>query len=127
MPMEKIKEDSILTSIKKLLGITEEYTHFDTDIIIHINSAIMTLNQIGVGVENFRVRTKDDRWSDFIKENVNLEGVKDYVYLKVKLVFDPPNSGYTINVIKEEIKELECRLNMAVDPVNTFCDKEANL
>lgn len=109
-------EESILTSIKKLLGIAEEYTHFDTDIMIHINTAIMTLNQLGVGPEEgFRVTSDADSWSDFIEDDDYLDAAKTYVYLKVKLVFDPPLSGSVMEAMKESIKEYEWRLNVKAD------------
>lgn len=109
-------EESILTSIKKLLGIAEEYTHFDTDIMIHINTAIMTLDQLGVGPEEgFRVTSDADSWSDFVEDDDYLDAVKTYVYLKVKLVFDPPLSGSVMEAMKESIKEYEWRLNVKAD------------
>ena len=107
--------DSILTSIKKLLGITEEYEHFDPDIIMHINSAFMILNQLGVGPEEgFSIKDKSSTWSGFLSDS-NLEAVKTYVYLKVKLLFDPPLSSAVTESINKSINELEWRLNVAVD------------
>ena len=112
--------DSILTSIKKLLGITEEYEHFDPDIIMHINSAFMILNQLGVGPEEgFSIRDKSSTWDEFIPEGSNLEAVKTYVHLKVKLMFDPPLSSTVIEAIKSQINELEWRLNVSVDPTKS--------
>lgn len=109
--------DSILTSIKKLLGITEEYENFDQDIIMHINSAFMILNQLGVGPKNgFSINDKSSTWNEFIPEGSNLEAVKTYVHLKVKLMFDPPLSSTVIEAIKSQINELEWRLNVSVDP-----------
>lgn len=107
--------DSILTSIKKLLGITEDYEHFDVDIVMHINSAFSTLSQIGVGpVEGFTISGKDSKWDDFAQvSNVsNIENVKMYVYLKTRLIFDPPASGIATESVKDTIKELEYRLNV---------------
>ena len=107
--------DSILTSIKKLLGIAEDYEHFDVDIIMHINAAFSTLSQIGVGpVEGFTISGKDPKWSDFasVSNLSNIENVKMYVYLKTRLIFDPPASGIATESIKETIRELECRLNI---------------
>lgn len=102
--------ESILTSIKKMLGITEDYTHFDQDIIIHINSAFMILNQLGIGpFEGFSIQDATSKWSDFI-DGVNLNGVKTYVYLKVKLIFDPPASGMVMDSLKNMAEELEWRL-----------------
>ena len=109
--------DSILTSIKKLLGITEEYENFDQDIIMHINSAFMILNQLGVGPKSgFSISDKSSTWDEFIPERSNLEAVKTYVHLKVKLMFDPPLSSTVIEAIKSQINELEWRLNVSVDP-----------
>ena len=109
--------DSILTSIKKLLGITEEYESFDQDIIMHINSAFMILNQLGVGPKSgFSINDKSSTWDEFIPESSNLEAVKTYVHLKVKLMFDPPLSSTVIEAIKSQINELEWRLNVSVDP-----------
>lgn len=105
--------DSILTSIKKMLGITEEYTHFDTDIIIHINTVFMTLNQLGVGPSSgFKIEDNGKLWMDYISEDDDLEAVKTYIYLKVKLLFDPPLSSSVIEVMKQSIAELEWRLNV---------------
>ena len=109
--------DSILTSIKKLLGITEEYENFDQDIIMHINSVFMILNQLGVGPKSgFSINDKSSTWDEFVPESSNLEAVKTYVHLKVKLMFDPPLSSTVIEAIKSQINELEWRLNVSVDP-----------
>ena len=111
--------DSILTSIKKLLGITEEYDHFDPDIIMHINTALSTLTQLGVGPsEGFMIGDKTATWSDFISDEKEVISVKTYVYLKVKKVFDPPLSSIVMEAMNENIKELEWRLNVSVDPGN---------
>lgn len=121
MPLETltggVSIESILTSIKKLLGITEEYTHFDPDIIIHINSAFMVLGQLGVGPTNgYTISDASAVWSDFIGDETNIEAVKTYVYLKVRMMFDPPQSSAVMDAIKTQISELEWRLNVAVDP-----------
>lgn len=109
--------DSILTSIKKLLGITEEYEHFDTDIVMYINSAFSVLTQLGVGPKNgFRIEDESSDWSEFLNDDPRLELVKTYVYLKVKLAFDPPLSSAVIEAINRQISELEWRINVAVDP-----------
>lgn len=108
--------DSILTSIKKLLGITEEYEHFDQDIIMHINSVFMILNQLGVGpAEGFSISDKTVIWSDFIVDKKNLEAVKSYMYLKVRLLFDPPTSSAVMESMNRMISELEFRLNVAAE------------
>lgn len=107
--------ESILTSIKKMLGIEEEYEAFDPDIIMHINTALMTLAQIGVGTEGFTIHDNTSVWTDFVSEVDNVEGVKTYVYLKVKSVFDPPMSSAVSEAMKREKDELEWRLNIAAD------------
>lgn len=117
--MESVLTESILTGIKKLIGPREEDIAFDTDIIIHINSALFRLNQLGVGPpEGFSISDKTSVWSDFIGTRKDLEGVKTYVYLKVKLVFDPPQAGYLVEAIKEQIKELEVTLNWQAEGGN---------
>lgn len=109
-------EESILISIKKLLGIAAEYTHFDTDIIIHINTVFMTLNQLGVGPEEgFRIEDDTAVWEDYIEEDDNLDAVKTYIYLKVKLVFDPPLNSSVTETIKQAINEYEWRLNIQAE------------
>lgn len=105
-------DESILISIKKLLGLDENYEVFDKDIIIHINMALSTLNQLGVGPEKgFMIEDKDAVWSDFIGNNEKLNSVQTYVYLKVKLVFDPPLSSAVMEANKQLISELEWRIN----------------
>lgn len=106
--------DSILTSIKKLLGISEEYTHFDPDLIMHINSVFMILNQMGVGPS--RPLTIEDElttWTEFIQDKDYLEGIKTLVAMRVRLIFDPPQSSAHIEAIKNTIAELEWRLYTA--------------
>lgn len=103
-------EESILNSIKKLLGILSNNKDFDTDIIIHINTVIMILNQMGVGKSGFFIEDDEAEWSDFIEEE-KYSAVKSYIYLKVKLLFDPPLNSSIIMAIQESIKELEWRLN----------------
>ena len=108
--------ESILTSIKKLLGISEDYTQFDSDLIMHINTVFLNLTQLGVGPEEgFSIQNENDAWSDFIDDNTQLQAVKSYMYLKVKLLFDPPLSSSVIESMNRMIAELEFRLNVAVD------------
>lgn len=108
--------DSILTSIKKLLGITADYTHFDPDIIMHINSAFSVLTQLGVGPpEGFRIEDDMKTWTDFIEDTTKLESIKTYIYLKVSLWFDPPTSSAILSAKERQISELEWRLNVAAE------------
>lgn len=109
-------ETSILTSIKKLLGVAEDYAEFDEDIMTHINSVFLNLTQLGVGPEEgFMIEDNTAEWVDFINDSVQLQAVKTYVYLKVKLLFDPPLSSSVTESINRMIAELEWRLNAAVD------------
>lgn len=109
--------ESILTSIKKLLGIAEGYTHFDDDIIIHINSVFSILNQLGVGpTKGFFIEDDSSTWLDFVSDDSVIQFVKTYVYLKVKLIFDPPQSSAVMEAMNRQISELEWRINVAVDP-----------
>ena len=108
-------DDRILPSIKKLLGMTDDYDYFDQDIIIHINTAFATLKQIGVGPTNgFYISGDDTTWSEFVTTGT-YEDVKTYVYLRVKLVFDPPSSSAAMESYKAMINELEWRLQVESD------------
>lgn len=108
-------ETSILTSIKKLLGIPESYDAFDTDITMHINTVFVVLYELGVGDKPFIINDNTATWGDFLKDSRDLELVKTYVYLKVRLVFDPPTSSAAIQAMKDLISELEFRINILVD------------
>ena len=110
--------ESILTSIKKLLGIAEEYEHFDKDLIMHINSVFMILTQLGVGPsKGFMITDSSASWDDFLpNDSGKLEAVKTYMYMKVQLMFDPPTSSVVMEAKNRMINELEWRLNVAVDP-----------
>lgn len=108
--------ESILTSVKKMLGITEEYTHYDADLIMHINSVFMVLNQLGVGPSRcFFIEDELPTWGDFLIEPDQLPIVKSYMGLKVRLLFDPPASSTHMTAITNAINEFEFRLNAAVD------------
>lgn len=112
--------DSILTSIKKLLGIAEDYEHFDQDLIIHINSVLSVLTQLGVGPsEGFSIEDENATWNDFIPEDKRLSSIRSYVYMKVKLLFDPPLSSSVMESMNRMISEFEWRLNVTVDTTQT--------
>lgn len=105
-------EENILNSIKKLLGIPEDYTAFDQDIMIHINSVFMILSELGVGPSNgYSLKDGTEKWGDFISDDENLEGIKTYVYMKVKTIFDPPLNSAVLASMKELINEFEWRIN----------------
>lgn len=105
-------EQSILTSTKKILGIAEDYTVFDLDIITHINTAFSTLTQLGVGpVDGFMIEGADEVWDDFIGNDLQLNSVKSYIFLRVRQLFDPPTTSYLIAAYDKQLQELEWRLN----------------
>lgn len=109
-------EESILTSIKKLLGITKEYKNFDADIIMHINTVFMILGQLGVGPkEGFMIEDDTSTWDEYIEDPTKLKAVETYIYLKVKLMFDPPLSSAVMEANKQMINELEWRLNVEAE------------
>lgn len=109
-----ISQKSILEDIKKMLGVVDN--NFDTDIIIHINSTFMILNQLGIGpLDGFSISDSNKKWIDYIPDKTNLDGIKTYIYLKVKLIFDPPINSTVIESINKTITELEWRLNLNVE------------
>ena len=115
--MEEVinKMESILDSIKKLLGIQPEYRAFDEDLIIHINTVFIILNQLNVGPEEgFMIVDGSESWDDFVK-GINETMVKTYIYLKVRLMFDPPTSGVLVESMNSMISELEWRLYLEGD------------
>lgn len=113
--------ESILISIKKVLGIYEEDTSFDIDIIMHINTVLMILRQMGIGPsEGFSVYDSYDTWDDYLSDSSLIESVKTYVALKVRLIFDPPASSAIIEAMNRTISELEWRLNVQADYAKSF-------
>jgi hypothetical protein len=103
------KMDSILTSIKKLLGIESDVTNFDGEITLHINSVLMILNQLGIG-EVLVIEDSSSTWSDFLGQATYLELVKSYTYLKVRILFDPPTVGALVKAMEDQINQFEYRL-----------------
>lgn len=107
---------SILDSVKKDLGIEVQYDHFDPDVIMGINSAFSILTQLGVGPnEGFMITDRSALWTDFVSDNVRLEFVKSYVSKKTKQLFDPPQTGPLASALDQVLKELEWRINVAVE------------
>lgn len=112
--------DSILTSIKKLLGLIPEDDSFDIDVIIHINTAMAVLTQLGVGpATGFSIEDDTTTWDDYLKGDSRLSMIKTYVYLKVRSLFDPPTSGAATEALKRQLDEYEFRINVLVDPGST--------
>lgn len=119
--------DSILLTVKKMLGIAEEYHAFDLDIIMDINSAFLTLNQLGVGpIEPYQIKGDEETWKDFQGETV-IPGIQTYVYLKTRLLFDPPTNSFLVDNIQKRIDEFEWRLNIQIEtPLSSVLSKDDN-
>lgn len=108
--------DSILNTIKILLGLSEDDTSFDQDVLIHINSVFLVLEQLGVGPESgYSIFDSQDVWSDFIEDEILLNYLKTYIYLKVKLVFDPPSNSTVLESINRQIDQFEWRICQAAE------------
>lgn len=109
--------NSILDSTKKNLGIAAEYRAFDEDVTTHINTAFSTLHQLGVGpVEGFMIEDESAEWGDFLGGDIPLNQVKTYIFMRVKLIFDPPPNSFGIAAMEKQIEEMEWRLMVYVDP-----------
>ena len=110
---------SILVTIKKLLGLAEDYDVFDTDLVTLINGAILAANQIGVGKEGFTITGQTETWEDFAGNIAQLDAVKQYIYMRVRLVFDPPANSFLVNAIEKQLDEMTWRLNVQAEAVGT--------
>lgn len=116
MDDENVSDDSILDTVKKMLGIPQDYTQFDTDIVIHINSVLSILTQLGIGPnEGYSIKDNTSLWSDYIPDGKALSDIKTYVYLKVRLIFDPPSASSAVEAMNKLVSELEWRINVAAD------------
>lgn len=108
--------DSILTSTKKALGLSDDYDVFDSDIIMHINTTFFVLQQLGVGPSaGFSITDKSSKWDAFLLNHKNLEAAKSYLYIKVRLLFDPPSTSFAITAMEKVASEYEWRLNVEVE------------
>ena len=109
-------ESSILTTIKKMLGLDKDYDVFDEEIKVHINSVFMYLNQLGVGPDTpYSITGESEKWLQFTPDVEDTNALKTYMYLRVKLIFDPPNTSFVLKSILDQITELEWRLTVQVD------------
>lgn len=104
--------ESILDSIKQMLGIDTEDTNFDRELVIYINGALMVINQLGVGPSGYTIKDKLNTWDEFLVDRTDLELVKTDVYLRVRLIFDPPQNSFLVNSIKEQIAEYDWRIEL---------------
>ena len=120
-------DESILTSIKKVLGVPEEYKHFDVDIIMHINTVFATLHQLGMGPEEgFMIQDELSTWLDYLPDDPRFNFVKTYVFQKVRLMFDPPASSSLLEALNKSIAELEWRITVMVDTWNKEAEDYEN-
>lgn len=111
--MPGVADASILDSTKKILGLASDYTAFDPDIITHINSTFFTLNQLGIGpLDGYMIEGSEEKWSDYLGANINLNSVRTYMYAKVRMLFDPPTTSFAIAALEKVISEQEWRLNV---------------
>lgn len=111
---------SILKGIKRVLGLSPDYTAFDFDIMMHINSVFGTLHQLGVGPDTaFSITGDEEDWSGFVQTNTNINAVKSYMWLKVRLLFDPPATSFALSAFEKQATELEWRLNVAAEGAST--------
>lgn len=107
--------DSILYSEKNLLGIDIDDTSFDTNLIILINGIIPELYQLGVLTQVISITGPEATWSDILGDRVNVPDVKNFVYLKLRLLFDPPTNSFLIDAFQKQIAEYEWRMNVQVE------------
>lgn len=106
----------ILDLVRKLIGGGETQGPFDSDLLVHINSVLFILTQLGVGPSEGFIADENSKWTDFLPEGMKLELVKSFVYMKVKLIFDPPSSSSALDSMTKLVSELEWRILVAVDP-----------
>lgn len=108
--------DSILQTIKQMLGLSEDYTAFDKELPLYINSAIMAAHQLGVGQKDFAITGPDETWSDWLGETASsLSAIQSYIYMKVRLAFDPPANSFVVNSFEKQLDELTWRLNVQAE------------
>lgn len=109
---------SILESVKKNLGLAQSDDSFDQDVLMHINSVFSDLNQLGIGpIGGFEIEGPEETWDSYLGGDPNLNSVKSYVYLRVRLLFDPPGTSYLITAMQEQVQKAEWRLNVARENV----------
>ena len=114
-------DESILATIKKMLGLDADYTPFDMDVIVHINSAILVLQQLGVGPDyGFAISGYAETWGNYLTNEAMLGSVQSYIYLQVKRLFDPPSNSFVMDAIKQQIEELGWRLNAQAESMKDF-------
>lgn len=110
--------DSILTTLKASLGLTEDDTNFDPELIMHTNSVLSTFNQLGLGPdEGYAITDKDQTWEDFLGNELRYNDAKSLLYLRVRMLFDPPTVGYVVTAYEKLIDEAVWRLNVSREEI----------
>lgn len=107
--------ESVLDTIKTMIGPSVLYDGFDTDLMVHINSTLMYLAQMGVVPDGTKITSNSNTWHDIIGDETKLEGIKSYLYFKARIMFDPPASATILTAYQEEIKQLEWRMFITCD------------
>lgn len=115
-------DESILDSVKKSIGLQPDYTEFDSDLVLLINGNLMTLAQNGVGKEEFRISGRSEMWSDFLGDYSDVELAKTFVYLRTKIIFDPPSTSAVLDAYKKEAEECLWRCLIQVEEVRSHAD-----
>jgi len=110
-------DTSILDSIKQMLGIGTEDKNFDRELVIYINGALMVVNQLGVGPEGYMIQGETNEWSEFLLDRTDIELVKTVIYLRVRLIFDPPQNSFLVTAIKDQLAEYDWRLSVSTPKV----------
>lgn len=114
--------DSILLTEKKMLGIEPDDDSFDEELMVHINGILMTLHQLGIGMDqSFMVTSAQDLWDDLLEDRQDLQAVKTYIYLKLRQQFDPPSNSFVLTSMEKQIAELEWRLNVQAEAPYNRC------
>lgn len=111
-------ETSILDTIKQMLGIEKECTAFDSELIVHINSVFMSLAQLGVGNSSFYISGSSETWNNFFGSSYDYEAAKTYMYMKVRLAFDPPSNSFVVDSMERQCNEYEWRLYANAETLN---------
>ena len=116
--MSDVLNSSILGTIRNMIGPEDDYTFFDNEIAVHINTFLMTLTQLGVGPKSgFSITGDDETWMDFLGSSSLYEPVKTYLYLKTRMIFDPPNSSSVMDAMQRTCEEIEERLRMQAEHI----------
>lgn len=114
-------DDSILLSIKAMLGLEQDYTPFDAELVGHINSAIMAAHQLGIGKNDFEITGAEEKWSDWITGKLEkFSSIRQYIYMRVKLVWDPPANSFVVSSLQNQIEEMTWRLNVQAEAGDTL-------